>query len=194
MGIEYAKFVFLKENPDFNSSYLDDDVYIIHVWLTLRRLFGVNHWGVAFELSNDKYGIVQFEKRGVGLSTGYKTLEDACLATWGKSKLVRTSNYGTCYIKYNCFVDYFYRQRMEDQTKYQYFLGFNDCQNFAREIVYELTQKRVGTFPIEDGPEFGGKNEMSIKNIHNKAGPVVATLCIINPGYWIGRGVYNLFN
>ena len=164
-------------------------------WLTLKRLKFVNHWAVVFKLSNYKYGIVQFEKSGVGLKTGYKTLEDACLAIWGQSNLARTSIYGSSSYNYNSFINFFYEQTMYyGIEKYEYILGVNDCQNFAREIVYLLTEKDVGIWPIEDGPEFGGKNEMSLTNINKNAGPVVTRLCVINPGYWIGRAVYNIFN
>ena len=58
-NLSEAKSVFLKNNPKFYPSYLNDDIYISYVWLTLKRLKFVNHWAVVFKLSNYKYGIVQ---------------------------------------------------------------------------------------------------------------------------------------
>lgn len=77
------------------------------------------------------------------------TLRKASLLTWGRANLVRLSCYGSCNYNYNFFLDSLTKGR-----GHWYILLVNDCQNFARKVVKELTGKVVGIFPIEDGPKF----------------------------------------
>ena len=69
-----------------------------------------------------------------------------------------------------------------------YVLGFNDCQNYAREIVKILTGMTVGWWPIENGPEFGKRTVDDLDEIANKAGPAVI-FAAINPFYWLARAI-----
>ena len=157
------------ENSPFNSlgrrlsafKKFDDShypgTYITYVYVGLRRIgkgffssmkyLGANHWSVIMELSNGKYACVQLDTTGKIDLQVYNTLRAASLSTWGRSSTVRLSCYGSCHYYYNRFVDSLY-------GPHWYILLFNDCQNFARQVVAELTGKTVGVFPIEDGPEF----------------------------------------
>ena len=66
------------------------------------------------------------------------SLKDASLLTWGRSDNVRLK-YGSCYYNYNRFVESLY-------GNHWYILGLNDCQNFARRVVNELTDKWLEFF------------------------------------------------
>ena len=55
-------------HPEFKPTYYEN-VDIIYVWIALRKIVGVNHWAVIYKLSNDKYGITQFDTTGkIGLT------------------------------------------------------------------------------------------------------------------------------
>ena len=169
-------------NPNFNPSYYKG-VNIIKVWISLRKIvgaLGANHWGVVFKLSNGKYGITQFDTTGkIELLDNYNSLEDASLRTWGKGGRARLSCYGDCNRNYINWIKSFYGM-------HTYVLGFHDCQNFAREVVEDLTGKIVGVWPIEDGPTFGRRNVDDLEEIAKQAGPAVI-LAAVNPFYWIAR-------
>lgn len=171
----------ISAHPKFKPTYYKG-VNIIYVWIALKKIAFANHWAVIYELSNGKYGIVQFDTTGgIGLSDNYNTLEEASMKTWGGlGKRVRLSCYGSCCRNYINWVESFY-------GKHTYFLGFHDCQNFAREVVEDLTDKTVGVWPIEDGPTFGRRNVDSLKEIAEQHGGFVAGFAAINPFYWTAR-------
>ena len=98
----------------------------------------------------------------------------------GLGKRVRLSCYGSCCRNYINWVESFY-------GKHTYILGFYDCQNFAREVVKDLTGKTVGIWPIEDGPTFGERNIDDLKTIADNSCVFVAGLAAINPFYWTFR-------
>ena len=177
MGKDYPKF-----RPSHNETKYKN-AYIIYVWVSLRKIGGPNHWAVVFELDNGKYGIIQFDTSGgIGLKDTYDSLEEASLATWGLGGKVRLSDYGSCSKNYKKWIESLY-------GRHTYCLFFHDCQNFTREIVEDLNGRWVGAFPIEDGPEFGDKS-MDLSEINRQAGPLVTTLCALNPGYWLGRWLF----
>ena len=180
-AFSYGLGQLLSAHPEFKPSYYKD-AYITKVWIALRKIAFANHWAVVYKLSNDKYGIVQFDTTGkIGLSDKYNTLEDASLATWGGlGNRVRLSCYGSCYVNYINWIESF-------NGVHTYFLGLHDCQNFAREVVTDLTGKTVGTWPIEDGPTFGKRNVPDLDDIATQTNGFVASLCAIHPGYWIAR-------
>ena len=171
----------ISNNPEFKPSYYKG-VYITKVWISLKKIAFANHWAVVFKLSNGKYGIVQFDTSGkIGLSDTYNSLEEASLKTWGGlGNRVRLSCYGSCYRNYIDWVESFY-------GKHTYVLGSHDCQNFAREVVEDLTDKTVGVWPIEDGPTFGQRNVPDLDQIAKDSGSFAATFCAIHPFYWLGR-------
>ena len=174
---------FFSGNPNFNPSYYKG-VNIIKVWISLRKIglggFGANHWGVVFKLSNGKYGITQFDTTGkIELLDNYNSLEDASLRTWGKGGRARLSCYGDCNRNYINWIKSFYGM-------HTYVLGFHDCQNFAREVVEDLTGKIVGVWPIEDGPTFGRRKIDDLEEIAKQCGPAVV-FAAVNPIYWIAR-------
>ena len=175
-------------NPKFKPSYYEG-VYITRVWISLRKIgivvdLGANHWGVVFKLSNGKYGITQFDTTAkIELLDNYNSLEAASLQTWGKGGRVRLSCYGGCHKNYINWIKSFY-------GRHTYVLGFHDCQNFAREIVEDLTGNWVGVWPKEDGPEFGRRNIDSLEEIADQAGPAVV-FAAINPFYWIARALFD---
>ena len=89
-------------------------------------------------LSNGKYTCVQLDTTGkIDLRVG-NSLREASLLTWGRSDNVRL-RYGSCYYNYNRFVESLY-------GNHWYILGLNDCQNFARRVVNELTDKWLEFF------------------------------------------------
>lgn len=169
-------------NPNFKPSFYKG-VYIIEVWISLRKIvgaLGANHWSVVFKLSNGKYGITQFDTTGkIELLDNYDNLEDASMRTWGKGGRARLSCYGECKRNYIDWIESFY-------GRHTYVLGFHDCQNFAREVVEDLTGKVVGVWPIENGPTFGKRNIDDLEEIADNAGPAVI-LAAVNPFYWIAR-------
>ena len=171
----------ISSNPEFKPSYYKG-VNIIRVWLGLKKIAFANHWAVIYKLSNGKYGIVQFDTTGkIGLSDTSNTLEDASLKCWGGlGNRVRLCCYGSCNRNYINWVERFY-------GPHQYILGFHDCQNFAREVVRDLTGKRVGVWPIEDGPTFGQRNCPNLDEVANRSNGFIAALCAIHPGYWFAR-------
>lgn len=169
----------MSANPKFRPSYYEN-VYITYVWVSLKKLIAANHWAVVFKLSNGKYGITQFDTTGgIELIDDFNSLEAASRATWGKSDHVRLSCYGSCKKNYNNFVS-------DLCCEHTYIFGFNDCQNYAREIVKILTGRTVGVWPIEDGPDFGQRTIPNLGQIADAAGPAVV-LCAINPMYWLAR-------
>ena len=171
----------MSANPKFRPSNYKD-TYITYVWISLKKLIAANHWAVIFKLSNGKYGITQFDTTGgIELIDNFNTLEAASRATQGKSNHVRLSCYGSCRIDYDQFVNSLCGE-------HTYVFGFNDCQNYAREIVKILTGKTVGWWPIEDGPEFGKRTVDNLDQIANKAGPAVI-FAAINPFYWLARAI-----
>ena len=70
--------------------------------------------------------------------------------------------------------------------EHTYILLFNDCQNYAIEIVKILTGKTVGMWPIEDGPSFGRRTVPDLDQIADEAGPAAA-IAALNPFYWLAR-------
>ena len=172
-------------HPHFRpSNYKDNykNAYITYVWISLRKIYGPNHWAVIYELDNGKYGIIQFDTSGgIELNDCNNSLEEASMRTWGSGGKVRLSCYGSCYRNYNNWIENLY-------GRHTYCLFFHDCQNFAREIVNDLTGKSVGAFPIEDGPEFGDKS-FDLSEINRQGGPVAATICAVNPFYWVARWI-----
>ena len=144
---------------EFDNTHYNG-VDIVYVYVGLRKIFGgtkdsinnylPNHWSVILELSNDKYVCVQLDTTGKIDLRVRNTLRQASLLTWGRGCLVRLSRYGSCRYNYNQFLDSL-------KGGHWYIFLVNDCQNFAREVVKELTGKYVGVFPIEDGPEFGNE-------------------------------------
>ena len=143
---------------DFDNTHYDG-VTITYVYIGLRKLIGEggdsliniypNHWSVILELSNDKYVCLQLDTTGKIDLRVRNTLRKASLLTWGRARLVRLSCYGACNYNYNFFLD-----SLTKGKGHWYILLVNDCQNFARRLVGELTGKVVGLFPIEDGPKF----------------------------------------
>ena len=180
-GFCYGIGNLISAHPEFRPSYYKG-VNIIKVWIALKKIAFANHWAVVFELSNGKFGIVQFDTSGkIGLSDTSNTLEDASLKTWGLlGKRVRLSYRGTCYRNYINWVERFY-------GSHQYVLGFNDCQNFAREVVEDLTGEWVGAWPIEDGPVYGSRNVPDLDEVANRSNGFIAGLCAVHPGYWLAR-------
>ena len=67
-------------------------------------------------------------------------------------------------------------------------MGFNDCHNYAIEIVKILIGKTVGWWPIENGTEFGKRIIDDLDQIANQAGPAVI-FAVINPFYWLTRAI-----
>ena len=142
---------------EFDNTHYDN-VDIVYVYVGLRKIFGgtgdsmnnylPNHWSVILELSNDKYVCVQLDTTGKIDLRVRNSLRQASLLTWGWGCLVRLSKYGSCNYNYNRFLDSL-------KGDHWYIFLVNDCQNFARKVVEELTGKYVGVFPIEDGPQFG---------------------------------------
>jgi len=141
----------------FDNTHFDN-VNITYVYVGLRKIggsnffsnvftLGANHWSVILELSNGKYACVQLDTTGKIDLRLRNSLRGASLLTWGRSDRVRLSRYGYCKYNYNKFVESLYGYHW-------YILGVNDCQNFARRVVDELTGKWVGVYPIEDGPEY----------------------------------------
>lgn len=57
-------------------------------------------------------------------------------------------------------------------------MGFNDCHNYAIEIVKILIGKTVGWWPIENGPEFGKRIIDDLDQIANQAGPALYLLSL----------------
>lgn len=170
----------LSAHPKFQPKNYGKDLYITYVWVSLRSIKVANHWAVIFKLSNGKYGITQLDTTGaVELLDNYDSLESASWKTWGDRKHVRLSRYGSCYESYDRFVKSLLGPNY-------YFLFLHDCQNYAREIVKQLTGKVVGLFPIEDGPKFGQKNIPTLDKIADEVGPAVF-LAAFNPFYWIMR-------
>ena len=145
-------------------------------------MFGANHWAVVYKLSNGKYGITQFDTTGkIGLSDNHDTLEEASRETWGGcGQRVRLSCRGSCRRNYIKWIKSFY-------GKHTYVLGFNDCQNFARKVVVDLTGEGVGVWPIEDGPTFGRRNVDDLDQIANQSNGFIAGIVAINPFYWLAR-------
>ena len=180
-GFCYGIGNLISAHPEFRPSYYKG-VNIIKVWIALKKIAFANHWAVVFELSNGKFGIVQFDTSGkIGLSDTSNTLEDASLKTWGGlGNRVRLSYRGTCYRNYINWVERFY-------GSHQYVLGFNDCQNFAREVVEDLTGEWVGAWPIEDGPVYGSRNVPDLDEVANRSNGFIAGLCAVHPGYWLAR-------
>ena len=180
-GFCYCIGQLISAHPKFKPSYYKG-VNIIKVWIALKKIAFANHWAVIYKLSNDKYGIIQFDTTGgIGLSDTNNTLEEASLKTWGGlGKRVRLSCYGDCCRNYINWVESFY-------GKHTYILGFHDCQNFAREVVEDLTGKTVGVWPIEDGPSFGRRNIDDLETISKDAGGFWAGMAAINPFYWAAR-------
>ena len=170
-------------HPKFRPTYYEN-TYIIEVWVALKKIAFANHWAVIYKLSNGKYGITQFDTTGkIGLSDKYDTLEQASLQTWGGlGKRVRLSCYGKCYKNYIDWVESLYGTHI-------YFLGLHDCQNYAREVVKELTGKTVGVWPIEDGPTYGEKNVDDLEEIRRNSGGFAAGFVAINPFYWLARAL-----
>ena len=168
-------------HPEFRPSYYEN-VDIIYVWIALKKLFGANHWAVVYKLSNGKYGITQFDTTGkIGLSDNHDTLEEASRETWGGcGQRVRLSCRGSCRRNYIKWIESFY-------GKHTYVLGFNDCQNFARKVVVDLTGEGVGVWPIEDGPTFGRRNVDDLDQIANQSNGFIAGIVAINPFYWLAR-------
>ena len=135
---------------------------------------------MIFRLDYGKYGITQFDTTGgIELLDNFNTLEAASKATWGSSNHVRLCKYGSCYKNYDNFIENLCGE-------HTYIPLFNDCQNYAREIVKELTGKTVDVWPIENGPEFGNRTIPDLDEIANEAGPVAA-IAALNPVYWIAR-------
>ena len=170
-------------HPEFKPTYYEN-VDIIYVWIALRKIVGVNHWAVIYKLSNDKYGITQFDTTGkIGLSDDNNTLEQAAQKTWGNlGQRVRLSCYGSCKRNYIKWLEQF-------NGKHTYILGLNDCQNFARKIVEDLTGNWVGVWPIEDGPSFGKRNVEDLNEIANRTNGFFAAITAMNPLYWLARGI-----
>ncbi|EFA84031.1 hypothetical protein PPL_03104 [Heterostelium album PN500] len=134
----------------------EKDVRIVEVWIALRTLdgfwcFGANHWSVILRLSNGQYVCSQKETQGFVWTTVWNSMRSAALSTWtnesNPTNRVRTSCYGYCDFSWHKFHDWV---PLGDS----YYLGLDDCQNFAREIVNMITDKSVGMFPLEDGPTF----------------------------------------
>ena len=156
LGEKYSAF------EEFDNTHYEG-VTITCVYIGLRKILGEggdslnnigpNHWSVILELSNDKYVCLQLDTTGKIDLRVRNTLRKASLLTWGRSSLVRLSCYGSCNYNYNTFLD-----SLNKGIGHEYILLVNDCQNFARKVVDELTGKVVGFFPIEDGPTFN-RNE-----------------------------------
>jgi hypothetical protein len=171
---------FCSAHPKFRPELCGKGLYITYVWVSLRSIAVANHWAVIFKLSNGKYGITQLDTSGgVELLDNYGSLESASWKTWGQRDHVRLSCYGSCYESYDRFVKSLLGTHV-------YILGLHDGQNYAREIVKQLTGKVVGVYPIEDGPKFGQKNIPTLDKIADEAGPAVV-FAAINPFYWIAR-------
>ena len=173
----------LSANPEFKPTYYKS-TYIVEVWIALKKIAFANHWAVIYKLSNGKYGITQFDTSGkIGLSDNHNTLEEASRKTWGGlGNRVRLSCYGSCYVNYIDWVERFY-------GRHTYILFLNDCQNFARKVVEDLTGKTVGVWPIEDGPKFGRKNIDDLEDIRRQNCAFVAGMAAINPFYWFARAL-----
>ena len=138
-----------------------DGVNIIYAYVALRKILGglnrgqifnianylPNHWSVILELDNGKYVCTQLDTTGKIDLRVRNSLREASMETWGRDFLVRLSKYGSCKYNYNKFLDSL-------KGGHWYIILVNDCQNFARNVIRELTGKYVGVFPIEDGPTF----------------------------------------
>ncbi|EGG24588.1 hypothetical protein DFA_02831 [Cavenderia fasciculata] len=128
-------------------------IMITNVWVGLRALEGWwswNHWSIILSLSNGQYACIQKNTDDTVACKIENSMEAACKQTWGKvGKKVRTSDYGSpcCPRSWDS-----YFKDLPGNDDYTFIV--NDCQNFARQQVEDLTDKVVGVFPIEDGPTF----------------------------------------
>ncbi|KAN0045024.1 hypothetical protein ACTA71_006551 [Dictyostelium dimigraforme] len=129
-----------------------DNVKIVYAWICLRTMkqwwkAGANHWSVILQLDNGQYACTQKVDTGAVFTDVADSLRGAVFLTCGDSNTFRLSQYGTCNESWKRFYD---RVPIYDD----YILFFNDCQNYARDIIKYLTGKTVGCYPIENGGEF----------------------------------------
>ena len=153
INLDIGKYFSAFEEFD-NTHY--DNVDIINVYIGLKPIFswskyigdiGPNHWSIILELSNQKYICIQFDSTGKIDLKARNSLREASLLTWGKGNTTRLSCYGPCKYNYNKFLDSL-------NGEHWYIALVNDCQNFSRKVVKELTGKNVEVFPPINGPIF----------------------------------------
>jgi len=130
----------------------EKNVKIVYVWVGIRTLLpwylsGANHWSVILKLDNGQYACVQKHDSGKTDCVIKNSLKEASLRTWGIGDKVRLSEYGQCSKSWEVF-------RADLPQESYYVVILIDCQDFARQLVGQLTDKLVGVWPIEDGPVF----------------------------------------
>lgn len=139
-----------KDTPEYKR------VKIEEVEICMRSLcgwFGANHWSVHGRLSNGQYFCAQKgDKDGGEVSLEVDNDKaTSCKRTWGQDGMrVRLSKYGKCSGTWTNW-HAFRTQVLGDQRHLPYSVPTKDCQTFARYVIHKLTDKTVGTWPIENG-------------------------------------------
>ena len=169
---------------------------VTKVWVTQQKKGIANHWAVILEINNGIYYVNTQKEKGESLYLNYfyslRAAVEASRRNEFRTTEVRLFFYGSCY-KY---WDMVYK-KINSMKNENHFIIFQDCQNYARDIVSNITGKTVGFFPIENGPVYNNtiftfdEVDDSINELSATGRLLLIILGVL--GFFVIKGISSIF-